>query len=214
MLKIMDTDRAIDSIRLLTLKHRVLHSSESWMHSFTFSGGVSIVMENIENRLERFPVQELDAAGMYHLLLCIKHVIKKTGLDVVFGTKGLIELIVNCLHFEYEALALEILEILCVCLHYGHRKASFYIMQGFGYLAEGRGESPLEVLVAAYEKSLGRGGVGVRIGRSIMKLINAMLINTDGTKLNNLFSHRILIGVLTASYNRLRSANDDTKPPR
>lgn len=139
---------------------------------------MSIVMENIENRMEKYPVGELDAAGMYHLLLCIKHIIKKVGLDVVFGTKGLIEMIVRCLHFEYEALVLEVLKLLCVCLNYGHREASFYILQGFVYLSETRGESPLEILVRAHE-SVGS-ALDIRTRRAIITLLNAMLLNTDG----------------------------------
>lgn len=181
MLKIMDTDRAIDSIRLLTLKHRVLHASDSWLESFSFGGGVSILMENIENRLERVPLQALDAAGMYHLLLCIKQIISKNGLEVVFGTKGLIALIVRCLHFEYEPLVLEVLEILCVCLNYGHPEASFRVLEGFVYLSEAREEGPLELFVKAFS-AVDSSAIDIRTRSAIMTLVNAMLLNTTGHK--------------------------------
>ena len=179
MLRIMDVDRAIDSIRLLSLKYRVLNSTSSWLDSFSTGGGVSIIMENIENRLERFPLEELDAAGTYHLLLCIKHIIKTKGLQFIFGTHGLIEAIVSCLHFEYDMLVMEVLEILTVSLHYSnHDEASFHILQGFKYLSKERNEKPMEIFVKALKDPTNI--VDIRIQSAIMGFLNAMIVNAVG----------------------------------
>jgi hypothetical protein len=39
MITIMDSDRFIDSIRLLTCKYRIMHSSSDWLKNFCTSGG-------------------------------------------------------------------------------------------------------------------------------------------------------------------------------
>ena len=43
MIEIMDVERSIDCIRLLTLKHRILNASKEWMSSFYASGGYTVV---------------------------------------------------------------------------------------------------------------------------------------------------------------------------
>jgi hypothetical protein len=39
MITIMDSDRFIDSIRLLTCKYRIMHSTPEWLSNFCTSGG-------------------------------------------------------------------------------------------------------------------------------------------------------------------------------
>jgi hypothetical protein len=74
MITIMDSDRFIDSIRLLTCKYRIMHSSSDWLKNFCTSGGlfltlprrfllsmtwlspssgISVLVENMDNRLEK-----------------------------------------------------------------------------------------------------------------------------------------------------------------
>jgi hypothetical protein len=73
MVTIMDSDRFIDSIRLLTCKYRILHSSADWLKNFCtggglslsflcplplisshrFSSGISVLVENMDNRLDK-----------------------------------------------------------------------------------------------------------------------------------------------------------------
>ena len=42
MITIMDSDRFIDSIRLLTCKHRIINSNPDWLSNFCTSGGLKL----------------------------------------------------------------------------------------------------------------------------------------------------------------------------
>ena len=75
MITIMDSDRFIDSIRLLTCKYRITHSNPEWLSNFCTSGGnaessflflslfliyflmynvgISVLVENMDNRLDK-----------------------------------------------------------------------------------------------------------------------------------------------------------------
>ena len=47
MITIMDSDRFIDSIRLMTCKYRILHSSPDWLKNFCTSGGVFLLQTTL-----------------------------------------------------------------------------------------------------------------------------------------------------------------------
>lgn len=53
MITIMDSDRFIDSIRLLTCKYRIMNSNADWLSNFCTSGGISVLVENMDNRLDK-----------------------------------------------------------------------------------------------------------------------------------------------------------------
>lgn len=53
MITIMDSDRFIDSIRLLTCKYRIMHTNPDWLSNFCISGGISVLVENMDNRLDK-----------------------------------------------------------------------------------------------------------------------------------------------------------------
>lgn len=71
MVTYFNSERHTDSLRLLTCKYRILNSNEAWMRSFCASGGISVLVETMDNRLEKDPMSEVDAAGLLQLLLCM-----------------------------------------------------------------------------------------------------------------------------------------------
>jgi hypothetical protein len=72
MIVVMDYDRFNDPIRLLACKHRIFHADDLWLEQFCRCGGISVLVENLDNRLENQEfLSEVDAAALYQLLLCL-----------------------------------------------------------------------------------------------------------------------------------------------
>lgn len=149
MVTAMDSERAIDSIRLLTCKYRIIHSNEDWMSNFCMSGGISVLVENMDNRLEKEPLESNDAAALYELLLCLKEIMKTDGLKVALDTRGAIDAFVMSLRFEYKPLALEVLGLLAVVCTFGGTEAVWQTVMGLRHLARKREEEPFAVLIDA-----------------------------------------------------------------
>jgi hypothetical protein len=149
MITVMDSERSIDSIRLLTCKYRIMHSNEDWMSNFCMSGGISVLVENMDNRLEKEPLESNDAAALYELLLCLKEIMKTDGLKVALETRGAIDAFVMSLRFEYKPLALEVLGLLAVVCTFGGTEAVWQTVMGLRHLARKRNEEMFAVLVDA-----------------------------------------------------------------
>jgi hypothetical protein len=134
MIQIMDYEKYIHSIMLLNCKHRIMNANEDWLQSFYASGGISVLVENMDNRLEKQPVSEIDAAALSQILFCLKHFMKD-ALDVVVDTRGAIDAFVLSLRFEYKQLSLQVLELLSVICYSGNDTARWSVVQGFEHLA-------------------------------------------------------------------------------
>lgn len=149
MITVMDSERSIDSILLLTCKYRIMHCNEDWMSNFCMSGGISVLVENMDNRLEKEPLESNDAAALYELLICLKEIMKTDGLKVALETRGAIDAFVMSLRFEYKPLALEVLGLLAVVCTFGGTEAVWQTVMGLRHLARKRQEETFVVLVDA-----------------------------------------------------------------
>lgn len=68
----MDSDRFNDPLRLLACKYRIFNGNKLWLEQFCRCGGVSVLVENMDNRLEnKYFLSQVDAAALYILLLCL-----------------------------------------------------------------------------------------------------------------------------------------------
>lgn len=136
MINSLDSDRHIDMIRLLALKYRLTHTSKQWfafpfpfehlvrsslilflacrLQSFCACGGVSVLVENMDNALEIYPLTPVNANALYELMLCMRVVVESEGLQIVLDTRGAIDVFVMCFHVDHKALALEVLNMLSV----------------------------------------------------------------------------------------------------
>jgi hypothetical protein len=79
MITIMDSDRFIDSIRLLTCKYRIMNSTPEWLSNFCTSGGLSSLSSCSMDSLSAVPTSPLTTVclpvclSLYSALLCSSH---------------------------------------------------------------------------------------------------------------------------------------------
>eukprot|EP00602_Paraphysomonas_sp_CaronLab_P003309 CAMPEP_0185020924 /NCGR_PEP_ID=MMETSP1103-20130426/3574_1 /TAXON_ID=36769 /ORGANISM="Paraphysomonas bandaiensis, Strain Caron Lab Isolate" /LENGTH=1483 /DNA_ID=CAMNT_0027552127 /DNA_START=20 /DNA_END=4471 /DNA_ORIENTATION=+ len=200
MVTIMDSERSIDSIRLLTCKYRIEHSNEDWLSNFCTSGGISVLVENMDNRLEKEPLEETDAAALHQLLLCLIHIMKEGGIKTAIDTRGAIDAFVMSLRFEYKPLAMEVLNLLSVVCSFGESEAVWQTVMGFRHLARKRNELPYAILANALTTE------DAEVQAAIIGLMNA-IINHDTdleqriSTRNDLLAvniHDVLSGVLSS----------------
>jgi hypothetical protein len=150
LLDIMNSDSNLNSIKLLTMKYRILNGNSVWLKSFYSYGGIGILIENMDNRLQMEPVSELDAAALQQLLLCLIHIIKSDGLAIVMSTRGSIDAFVFCLRFEYKTLAMDVLQLLSVICNFGGVDAVWKIIHGLKNVAyERQDEKLFKILIDA-----------------------------------------------------------------
>jgi hypothetical protein len=109
MLRILDNNHVLDSIRILALKYRIKNSTRKWLDCFCQCGGVSVLVETIDNCLNSEPV---DYCALHETMGCIRHVICNHSLDVVTSTRGAMHACVMALDFEQPLLAIQVLELL------------------------------------------------------------------------------------------------------
>lgn len=173
MVTYFNSERHTDSLRLLTCKYRILNSNEAWMRSFCASGGISVLVETMDNRLEKDPMSEVDAAGLLQLLLCMRHIMKTDGLHVAVDTRGAVDVFVMSLKFEYKPLALEALELLSVVASFGGDLAVWQVVHGLNHLARMRNEKPFEVLVDAMTTG------DAEVQAAVLELVNAIMMHEN-----------------------------------
>lgn len=53
MLATMQSERYVDSIRLLTCKYRIMHGNQDWLRTFCMYGGISVLVQNMDNVLQK-----------------------------------------------------------------------------------------------------------------------------------------------------------------
>lgn len=166
------SQRSTDSILLLVLKYRIANATSDWMHGFTALKGISVIVEHMDNCLDRVPLNDIDACALYELCLCMKYVMRTEGLAVVANTRGAIDAFIMSLNFEYKLLALEILELLSVCCFKGGEVAVWEIQQGFLHLAQVRNEEPYAVLVDLMASS-----DDLEMQGAVLGFINTLIMN-------------------------------------
>eukprot|EP01041_Mallomonas_annulata_P004105 gene4105-8161_t len=182
MMTALDVQRYIDSVRLLTLKKRIFAASKDWMKAFCSSGGISVLVENIDNRLTESPKRESTASALFELLQCMREVMKTDGLSVAIGTRGAVDAIVLSLDFDYKALGLQ-------------------VVHAMRHLAKVRNEKPFAVLVSALESQ------DIEVQAAVMEFI-ATLVMSDidlqermslRNDLQQLNFQQVYMGILTAT---------------
>lgn len=169
MLATMQSERYVDSIRLLTCKYRIIHGNQDWLRTFCMYGGISVLVQNMDNVLQKKPMENTDAATLLELILCLKRMMQTDGLNVAIATRGVINTFVQSLRFEYPTLAKEVLGILSVVCTYGGSEGVIQTGTGFHYIARIRKERPFQILVDALilENSY--------IQSAVIALVNALL---------------------------------------
>ena len=151
------------------------------MTSFLDSGGVSILLKAIENRLHKKPLTELDIAVLFELLSCCKAVMKNSvGMEGVAQVQGSIDIIAKCLRFDYKQFALQILEILSVCAFYSEEMA-MKVLHGMKVNARFYQESPFACLAAALVDQ------DIEVKAAVMQFVNALIMAIGETKLRLVF---------------------------
>ncbi len=109
MLRTLDNDHTVDCIRILALSHRIQHADHEWLESFVSCGGVSVLVETVDNCLSMTPK---NVHALLKVIQCIRTVISKHSLEVVTSTRGAIHACVMSLDFKFGPLAVDVLELL------------------------------------------------------------------------------------------------------
>ncbi len=109
MLRTLDNDHTVDCIRILALSHRIQHADHEWLESFVRCGGVSVLVETVDNCLSMTPK---NVHALLKVIQCIRTVISKHSLEVVTSTRGAIHACVMSLDFKFGPLAVDVLELL------------------------------------------------------------------------------------------------------
>ncbi|RYH10496.1 hypothetical protein EON65_39380 [archaeon] len=98
------------------LKIILTSANRELMTSFLDSGGISVLLRAIEQRLISKPQTEVDIAIMYELLSCCKAIMNNDlGMDGFSTSAGAIDIVARCLKFDYKHFA-----ILVSLNTYGH----------------------------------------------------------------------------------------------
>ena len=101
------------------LSNNLRISGDEYMNSFLSSGGVSILVQAINNRIARQPLHEVDIVILYEILLCCQVVIEvPSGIEAFLSLNNGIEAVSRCLNFDSKIYSLKALEILAkFCSH-------------------------------------------------------------------------------------------------
>jgi hypothetical protein len=97
----------------IIIKIRVLLSTANKEFFMTFldAGGLQVLYKCIDDRLNKQPMTELDAALLFELLTCYKSILNNpTGMESVAKSSGLVEQIVRSLRFEWKSIALLVIQ--------------------------------------------------------------------------------------------------------
>jgi hypothetical protein len=95
---------AVPDFHIVAKLRTVLSSANRMLlNSFMGAGGLAILLQALENRMNKKPQTELDVAVMYEILLCLKAVMNNsTGMEGVLATYGAIDTIARSLRFDYK----------------------------------------------------------------------------------------------------------------
>jgi hypothetical protein len=147
------------------------------MVSFLDSGGPSLLLKAIENRLVKKPLTELDIAILFEILSCCKAIMKSSvGMEgMAIAIQGSIDIIARCLRFDYKAFAMQIIEILSVCSFYSEETA-MKVLHAMKEHARYHQEAPFASLSLALVEQ------DIEVKAAILSFINALIMSVDETK--------------------------------
>lgn len=107
LLKTLDSSKNPDMQSILQMKVWISSATKEVMSAFLDSGGVRVILKLILQRVNRKPMDEIDAVTLYELLLCCKLLMNNAlGMKGFLDVSGAIDTIALCLRFEYKLLAL------------------------------------------------------------------------------------------------------------
>lgn len=115
LLKSLDTAKNPDMQSILQMKVWISSATREVMSAFLDRGGVRVILKLILQRVNKKPLDEIDAVILYELLLCCKLLMNNSvGMKGFLDVSGAIDTIALCLRFEYKLLALMVrLFLLC-----------------------------------------------------------------------------------------------------
>jgi len=88
---------------LSKLKTVLSSANRLLLNSFMGAGGLTILLQALENRMNKKPQTELDVAVMYEIMLCLKAVMNNsTGMEGILASFGAIDTIARSLRFDYK----------------------------------------------------------------------------------------------------------------
>lgn len=88
---------------LSKLKTVLSSANRLLLNSFMGAGGLTILLQAMENRMNKKPQTELDIAVMYEVMLCLKAVMNNsTGMEGILASFGAIDTIARSLRFDYK----------------------------------------------------------------------------------------------------------------
>ena len=109
-------NKLIDSIKnaivpdfhvLTKLKAVLSSANRQLLNAFMGAGGLSALLQAMENRMNKKPQTELDVAVMYEIMLCLKAVMNNsTGMEGLLAAYGAIDTITRSLCFNYKLYSL------------------------------------------------------------------------------------------------------------
>jgi hypothetical protein len=177
----------LDMIRLYALKYRMQHASKQWLGAFCACGGVSVLVENMDNALEIYPLTDVNANALYELMLCMRVVVESEGLAMVLETRGAIDVFAMCFHVDHKLLALEVLNMLCVVCFKGGSTAVWEVEFGIQHLAKAHRQKPFET----FKNAIGNPSVDYSVKVAIISFINNLFLGNE--KIGTRIKHRFLL---------------------
>lgn len=170
LLSTIKKSRCPDIKSLIMLKTVLTTANQPFMVSFLDAGGIFVLVKCVEDRLNRNPMTDLDAALLFEIMSCFKTTMNNaTGMEGIIEHPKAIERIVSCLNFTWKPLALQVLEILSVCCYYSERSASM-VIKGMRILAKSRQEAPFSILTTAIIEQ------DIEVKASILQFVNNMVM--------------------------------------
>jgi hypothetical protein len=174
LVKVLKNNRQRPDINLvLALKTRLSTANKAWMEGFIADQGIPTLLFAMEDRLNQYPLGELDAAILYELISCTKPIMNNGWtMDVFLSTKRAIRILTQSLIFEYKPLAIQVLEILSVVCNYSP-EAAVIIVKYFRTTSRAKREAAHSFLVEAILNE------DIDIKASIMLLFNQVFSSID-----------------------------------
>ena len=107
LLKTLDNSKNPDMQSILQMKVWISSATREVMSAFLDAGGVRVILKLILQRVNKKPLDEIDAVILYELLLCCKLLMNNAvGMKGFLDVSGAIDTIALCLRFEFKLLSL------------------------------------------------------------------------------------------------------------
>jgi hypothetical protein len=187
MLRTLDNDHTVDCIRILALWHRIQHADHEWLESFCRCGGVSVLVETIDNCLSMAPK---NVQALLKVIQCIHTVISKHSLEVVTSTRGAIHACVMSLDFKFAPLAVDVLELLntfCLSPDLEASEEVYSALQLLSKKVDDPAQQPFSFLINAVRSD----AAGIRF--SALQFINRLMSQMNQLDKNSAMHFRLAL---------------------